>query len=126
MTIHLDTNFLVGISAAGEAEDRALTAWLQQGALVRTSAICWSEYLCGPLQTQELEAVRAIVGAPLPFTELDAELAARLYNLGGRRRGSLADCQIAAAAMRSGAWLATGNPADFARFATAGLVLAPS
>jgi len=57
------------------------------------------------------------------FTWRDGEEAARLFNLGGRRRGSHADCMIAASAIAAGAGLATRNPADFARSAPQGLRL---
>lgn len=57
------------------------------------------------------------------FTWREAEEAARLFNLSGRRRGSHADCVIAAAAIVAGVPLATFNVADFQRLVPFGLVL---
>ncbi len=88
------------------------------------SAIGWAEFLCGPVDSAALELAGRIVGEPVAFTAADAVLAARLFDDTGRRRGSLADCMIAAAAIQAGASLATANPRDFARFAGAGLALA--
>ncbi|MGN6592553.1 MAG: type II toxin-antitoxin system VapC family toxin [Terriglobales bacterium] len=124
MTIHLDTNFLVGMGKVATPPARLLEQWLMQGRSLATSIVAWSEYLCGPVADDQRAAARRIVGPALPFTEADAELAAGLFNRSGRRRGSLLDCQIAAVAIRCGAALATVNPADFARFTSAGLVLA--
>ena len=58
------------------------------------------------------------------FSEPDAVLAARLFNRTGRRSRSLADCMIAAVAIRCGAKLATINAADFQPFTAHGLLLA--
>ena len=55
---------------------------------------------------------------------LEAEHAARgaeLYNATGRRRGSLADCLIAATCLRLNAAIATDNVADFRLFEPMGL-----
>ena len=43
---------------------------------------------------------------------------------GGTPQGSLADCMVAASAIRAGAMLATANARDFRRFTSAGLSLA--
>ena len=59
----------------------------------------------------------------VPYTVADADVTARLFNLGGRRRGTLADCMIAAVAIRAGAPLATTNPGDFSRFASESLTI---
>jgi predicted nucleic acid-binding protein len=122
--IHLDTSFLVPALAAGSAQDRRLRAWLAAGKPLGMSAIAWAEFLCGPVDPTDLELVARVVRDRVPFGEGEAALAARLFNESGRRRGSLADCMIAASAIRSGASLATENPKDFRRFESAGLALA--
>jgi predicted nucleic acid-binding protein len=122
--IHLDTSFLVRALAAGTSEDKKLRAWLAAEERLGMSAVAWAEFLCGPVDSAGLELVARIVEERVPFDEGDAALAARLFNETGRRRGSLADCMIAASAIRGGATLATENPRDFRRFEPAGLGLA--
>ena len=68
-----------------------------------------------------MDLASRIVAERVPFNDEDAAAAARLFNLIGRRRGSLTDCMIAATALRLGASLATANLPDFRRFETAGL-----
>jgi predicted nucleic acid-binding protein len=122
--IHLDTSFLVRALAAGTPQDRKLRAWLAAEEPLGMSAVAWAEFLCGPVDPAGLDLVARIVEERVPFGEGDAVLAARLFNETGRRRGSLADCMIAASAIRGGATLATENPRDFRRFEPAGLSLA--
>jgi predicted nucleic acid-binding protein len=133
MTIHLDANFLVRVEQAASAEARQLRQWIKAGHVLQVSSVAWSEYCCGshPAPTPEserramlLEAARQICGEPIPLTGSDAELAARLFNLGNRRSRSLPDCQIAAVAIRCRARLATLNWSDFDHFKSAGLLLA--
>ncbi len=57
----------------------------------------------------------------VPFDTAHAGLAAKLFNATGRRRGTMADCMIAAAAIGDGAKLATSNPRDFLRMESSGL-----
>jgi len=122
--IHLDTSFLIRALARGSVEDRRLRGWLAAGAQLGISAVSWAEFLCGPVEPAHVALVARIVDDPLAFTASDAALAARLFNHAGRRRGSLADCMIAAGALRVGASLATADPSDFRRFAGAGLKIA--
>jgi len=65
-----------------------------------------------------------LFAAPEPFIASDARKAAELFNVTGRRSRSLADCQIAAVAIRCGVSLATGNVTDFSQFQSHGLHLA--
>jgi len=122
--IHLDTSFLVHALAAGTAQDQRLRAWLAAGETIGMSSVAWAEFLCGPVEPAALELLDRVVSERAAFGEGEAMLAARLFNESGRRRGSLADCMIAAAAIRAGVSLATDNPKDFRRFETAGLTLA--
>jgi len=62
----------------------------------------------------------------LPFSQEEAEMAARLFRLPGVKRAQRLDTMIAATAMLTNAQLATANEADFAPFLTQGLRLFPS
>lgn len=121
--IHLDTSWLVRALLAGSPQDHTLRAWIGGGEEIGISAIGWAEFLCGPLAAAQLDLASRLLLVPEPFTGAHAELAARLFNLSGRRRGTLTDCMIAAIAIRSDAALATANPKDFQRLEGAGLKL---
>jgi predicted nucleic acid-binding protein len=121
--IHLDTNFLIHALIRGSPQDGSLRRWLAAGEPVGMSAIGWAEFLCGPVGSAEITLAARIVDDPVPFVDDDAILTARLFNQGGRRRGSLVDCMIAAVALRAGAALATANVSDFRRYEPAGLRL---
>jgi predicted nucleic acid-binding protein len=119
--IHLDTSFLIRALVPRSGQDRELRKWLSRGEPVGMGAIGWTEFLCGPVDPSHVVLASQLLGEPVPFSSEDAEISARLFNLAGRRRGSLADCMVAATALRNDAALATANAVDFAGFETAGL-----
>lgn len=122
--IHLDTNYLVDLVTVGSAGGQNVLEWLNAGKSVATSAVAWSEFCNGPLSKAQKDAVFAVLDRKITdFTWREAEEASRLFNLSGRRRGSHADCMIAAAAMVSGVPLATFNKANFERLVPFGLML---
>ena len=119
--IHLDTSFLIRALVPRSSHDRKLRKWLSEGASIGIGAIGWAEFLCGPVEPSQAAVAARFLGEPVSFTAEDAELSARLFNLSGRRRGSLSDCMVAAKALRLDGTLATANVIDFTRFETAGL-----
>lgn len=119
--IHLDTNFLIGMLAAGSWEDQRIRVARRAGERVNISVMAWAEFLCGPVTAEELVVAQSLLPAPVELLAADASLAGELFNLGGRKRDSLGDCLIAACCIRVGAQLATNNLADFRRFESAGL-----
>lgn len=121
--IHLDTSFLIHALVPSSRADTRLRTWLMDGDDVGISSIVWAEFLCGPVGTDEVDLVSAMLREIAPYTGVDSEMTARLFNLGGRRRGTLADCMIAAVAIRAGAPLATTNASDFERFASESLTI---
>jgi predicted nucleic acid-binding protein len=122
--IHLDTSFLIHALRRGSAQEKQMVAWLSGAEQLGVSTLAWAEFLCGPVPAAAAAHALELLGEPVPLDRATAEHAAELFNAGGRRRGSLADCLIAAAAIQAGATLATQNRSDFARFTAAGLVLA--
>ncbi len=121
--IHLDTSYLIRLLLPGSPEDRQVRTWLRDRIPLSTSAIAWAEFLCGPLEPAQIDLAVRLLSEWTPFTAEDSVLAARLFNLAGRRRGTLIDCMIAASAMGAGAALATVNAGDFMRLTRAGLEL---
>jgi predicted nucleic acid-binding protein len=122
--IHLDTSFLIHALVRSSRADQRLRRWLRDGDDLAISSIAWAEFLCGPVGTGEVDAASFIFQEIVPYTAADCEVTARLFNLAGRRRGTLADCMIAAVAIRAGAQLATANPNDFKRFVSESLTIA--
>src|SRR5438552_2763773 len=86
--IHLDTNFLIQALVSGSGEDRLLQRWLQDQTPPAASVVAWCEFLCGPVGPQHIELARLTVGEPIPLLRQDAETAARLFNLAGRKRNT--------------------------------------
>lgn len=121
--IHLDTNYLIGAGRPASPEADQVLRWLKEGVPLAMSAIAWAEFLCGPHHGNEVSIARRMVPKIVPLERPEAVLAARLFNVSGRRRGKLHDCAIAATAIRANARLATSNRQDFRRMLRAGLQL---
>lgn len=121
--IDLDANFLIGVLRGHRLATRALEEWIERGETITASAVAWSEFLCGPLTLEQTARARTIVSRIHEFTQEDATVAADLFNQAGRRPRSLADCMIAACAIRRGASLATFDRTGFGRFAAQRLQL---
>lgn len=122
--IHLDTNLLIDLVTVGSPHIAVIRQWLEAGEELAVSAIAWSEFLNGPHTRQQKDAIQAVVGGRiLDFTAKEAEQASRLFHYTGRKRGSHADCMIAACAMTNDVRVATRNICDFEKFVPYGLKL---
>ena len=124
--IHLDTSFLIRGFVSGTPENRALRRWLDADETLAVSTVAWMEFLCGPVEPREIEFATSVINRHIEFTPAHAEIAARLFNLSGRRRRLFVDCAIAATAIAENAPIATANERDFRRFEGAGLTLTPT
>jgi predicted nucleic acid-binding protein len=122
--ILLDTSYLIRSLVADAQEAERIRGWLKQGETLCTSAVVWYEFLCGPVNDEGVDLVRAILeDRVLPFTADQAAESARLFNAVGRRRQLRIDAMIASAAIVANATLATDNRDDFALFTPHGLEL---
>lgn len=124
--IHLDTNLLIDLATQGSPHIAVVRGWLMKGEKLACSAIAWSEFCNGPHTAEQKNAIFAVLERRVVEFDLkQAEQASRLFHYTSRRRGSHADCMIAAAAMVSGAVIATRNISDFERLVPYGLKLLP-
>jgi predicted nucleic acid-binding protein len=114
--ICLDTNYLIGGLVEGSKEEAQLISWTRKGERLITSSVAWYEFRCGPVSSVEIDTIHLFVKAILPFTELEAEVAGRLFDQAGRKRSLKTDAMIAATAMVSRSKLATNNQTDFRNF----------
>ena len=97
--IHLDTNYLIGLPVKGSAVGLDVDGWLAAGESFAASAIAWTEFLNGPVTPLEVSRAEAVLQSRIiPFGQGEATLAAELFNMTGRQRGSRFDCLIAATA----------------------------
>jgi predicted nucleic acid-binding protein len=119
--IVLDTNFLIMGLVPGSAQDSRLRQWLQSGDNITVNVIVWAEFMCGPVTAEQIRLALHLFPRPEVLLPEDAARGAQLYNGTGRRRGSLADCLIAATCLRMNASIATDNVADFRLFEPMGL-----
>jgi predicted nucleic acid-binding protein len=115
MLIHLDTSLLVDAFTGARRSMPALMQATEAGEVVAFSAIVLYEWLRGPRNDRELEAVQSFFsGAFLPpFGEREARTAAGLYRAVTGARNRQADLAIAACAIENGAAIWTLNPKDF-------------
>lgn len=122
--ILLDTNALIALSDPSDVLFQATEQAIRAGAGACTCSVAWHEYVRGPLLDKDRDrALRVIESRIFPVERGHAEVAAKLFNQTGRRRGSTADCLIAAVAVGDDAELLTRNLADFEPFAPYGLHL---
>jgi predicted nucleic acid-binding protein len=114
--ILLDTSALVAGIARYTLSTNRLRELLQQGETLAVSSIVLYEWWRGPRSPEELLVQEQVFPREqsLPFTAIEADLAARLYRQLPRARSREVDVAIAATAIVYDATLWTLNRSDFA------------
>ena len=121
--ICLDTNYLIRGVAEGSSEAAEMIKWAESGETLVTSMLAWFEFLCGPVTDAQVTTMDAFLSEVIPFAEIQAVEAARLFNAINRKRPLRVDAMIAATAIVARAGLATNNRGDFKPFEVHGLKL---
>jgi predicted nucleic acid-binding protein len=116
LVICLDTNYLILGLVKGSSEAEQILRWLEAGEELITSVVSWYEFRCGPVSQEQLDFMRSILSDIRPFTELEAEVAARCFDHAGRKRSLKVDAMIAATALVAESHLATNNVQNFQKF----------
>ncbi|MBT3271508.1 MAG: PIN domain-containing protein [Spirochaetales bacterium] len=121
--ILLDTNYLINVLLEDSEETAQIKGWYRDEQLC-TSAVCWYEFACGPVNEEAILIVTDLLqGRIFSLDSEQAQEAGRLYNKTGRLRHLRVDAMIAAASITSNTELATANVNDFRTFEPFGLAL---
>jgi len=121
--LHFDTNALIALPVWARSGHEVVQR-VASGEPAAVSSLVWYEFSVGPLAENEADMAKAFLQRRIiPLSVEDAELAAEIFNLAGRRRVFKTDAIIAAVAMRADAEFVTLNQADFEPFTTLGLRL---
>ncbi len=123
-SLHLDTNCLIDLLLGGNKTRSILKSKLQTGWICSTSAIAWHEFVSGLLNSEQKQDIWDFLeGRILPLDFKIAELASEIFNKSGRKKGSRADCIIAATAIHHKSTLLTWNKTDFKNIKKLGFAL---
>jgi len=122
--ILLDTNFLIRSLIKDSQEASWILQWMKTDQRFVTSSLCWYEFLCGPVNDQQIALVSNIIEKNFAdVTQATSTIAAKLWNSIGRNRNHRFDSLIAASAIEHNFELATSNLTDFKLFQPYGLKL---
>lgn len=123
--ICLDTNYLILGLVDGSRESEQLIQWYKAGKALIVPMPVWYEFLCGPVNRVQVEAVRGFLAEIIPFGETHAARSVELFESVGRKRSLKIDAMIAATAVLLKAPLATNNDSGFRKFVDSGFRLYP-
>lgn len=122
--IVLDTNYLILSLSPETEESKSLIKWYRAGIKLITSSVAWYEFLSGPVTKEQAKTIAAFLPEGIiPFDNVHALEAARLFNAVKRVRRLRIDAMIAATAILQQAKLATATQKDFQAFIPFGLEL---
>lgn len=114
--IVVDSSALVASLTGTRDSFPRMLALIESGQRLALPSLVLYEWLRGPREPAELAHQERLLPASLalPFTAIEAEIAARFYRELGRPRPRQTDFAIAACALSHEAALWTLNPRDFA------------
>lgn len=116
MIVHIDTSALIDALTGPRRALPQLTAIVERGDRIMVSSVVLYEWLRGPRVRSELAAQESLLprDGAVPFTAVEAGVAAGLYAKVSKSRGREVDLAIAACAIAHNAALWTLNRDDFA------------
>jgi predicted nucleic acid-binding protein len=115
VTVHVDTSVVVDALTGPRRSLDKLIELTDQGHRLAISSLVLAEWLRGPRTRADLAAQEALFPSEtaVPFTSIEAAVAAKLYAQVPRAQARVVELAIAACALAQGAALLTLVPTDF-------------